>query len=273
MDIDRLISAFRSPNPADYAELQGYTRDEIYRDCFGGGALYLAARMVRTMTLGRGEIVLDLGCGKGETSIFLARHFGVQVIAVDLWTPASFLHDKITVRGYRDRIVPLNLDVTGRLPFAEEYFDSVFCMNSFSFYGGSVDFLKHLLPHLKRGGQICIGSEVLSDEFSPEQLRDPPHVYSFRLPPPNEAVDVFEGDFKKQHTPVWWKDLFERSGLLEVEHCHELEDAGVLYEDLVRYEHECQVDPFDVQICIQQIEWGKQNKPRKSLFTLTAHKL
>jgi len=273
MDLDERIASMRSPDRDSYPELAGYSREEIYRDCIGGGALYLAVRMVRTMALRPGDIVLDLGCGKGETSIFLARHYGVQVVAVDLWTSATFLHDKLTARGYRGRVIPLNLDITGRLPFAQECFDAIFCMNSFSFYGGSVGFLNHLLPHLRQNGQLCVGSEVLSDEFTPEQLTSPPAVYSFRLPPPNGSVDVFEDDFKKQHTPGWWEELFVRSGLLAVEQCCELEDAGLLYEDLVRYEHESGVDPFDVQISLQQIEWGKTHTPRKSLFTLTAHKI
>jgi len=220
-----------------------------------------------------GDVVLDLGCGRGVTSMFLARHFGVQVIGVDLWTPIAETNVRIEARGYRGHIIPLNLDVTGRLPFADEYFDAVFCMNSFSFYGGSVEFLHHLLPHLRRGGQLCIGSEVLSNEFTPEQLENPPYVYSFHLPPPNQDVDLFEDDFRKQHTPPWWRDLFERSGLLQVVDCHELEDADTLYEDLVLYEHEHDLDPFDVEISLQQIEWGRHNRPRKSLFTITAYKL
>jgi SAM-dependent methyltransferase len=164
------------------------------------------------------------------------------------------------------------MDVTARLPFADGYFDAIFCMNSFSFYGGTHDFLRHLLLHLKPGGQLCIGSEVLSDEFTPEQVLHPPHVYSFRLPPPNEGVDVFADDFMKQHTPGWWRELFETSGLLKVLECHELEDAEVLYEDLTLYEHEKGIDPFDVEILLQQIEWCRHNRPKKSLFTLTAQK-
>jgi hypothetical protein len=93
------------------------------------------------------------------------------------------------------------------------------------------------------------------------------------LPPPNDEVDVFEGDFKKQHTPLWWQALFEVSGLLEVQDCHELEDADVLYEDLAMFEYEYNIDPFDVEILLQQIEWGRYNRPRKSLFTITARKL
>ena len=99
MDIEQAKACFRSPDRADYPELQGYTRDEIYKDCFGGGALYLAARMVRTMRLKSGDVVLDLGCGKGETSIFLARHFGVKVIAVDLWTSATYPERQIHGQG------------------------------------------------------------------------------------------------------------------------------------------------------------------------------
>lgn len=268
-----IITSFCAPDRSRYPELDGYTRDELYEDSFGGGGLYLATRMVRTMHLRTGDIVLDLGCGKGATSVFLAKHFGVNVIAVDLWTSATFLDQKFTARGYRDRIVPLQIDVTQKLPFSEDYFDAIFCMNSFNFYGGNVEFLRHSLKHLKEGGQLCIGSEVLTDEFSEEQLKNPPFVYAFKLPPPNENVDVFGGDFKKQHTPNWWRKLFENSGLLQVESCEELDDANELYEELVRYEYERNIDPFDVEMCLAQMEWGRTNHPRKSLFVLAAHKL
>jgi SAM-dependent methyltransferase len=202
----------------------------------------------------------------------LAKHFDVRVVAVDLWTSATFLNDKFTSHGYHDRIVPLNLDVTHKLPFAENYFAAIFCMNSFNFYGGSVEFVQRLLTHLRPGGQLCLGSEVLSDEFTAEQLQHPPQVYAFQLPPPNQHVNVFEDDFKKQHTPAWWRTLFEQSGLLEVEHCAELDDADAIFEELVRYEYEHNLDPFDIEICLQQMEWGRTHRPRKTLFVLTARK-
>ncbi len=271
--ISDIIASFQPPDRSRYPELKEYTRAELYDDLSGGGGLYLATHMVRTMRLRRGDIVLDLGCGRGSTSVFLAKHFGVHVVAVDLWTSATFLDRKFNALGYRDRIVPLQMDVTQVLPFAEDYFDAVFCMNSFNFYGGNVEFLHHILEHLKVGGQICIGSEVLSSEFTDEQLLNPPAVYAFKLPPPNQAVDVFEDDFKKQHTPDWWRNLFENSGLLEVECCQEPADADLLYQELVRYEHEHHIDPFDVQTCLEQMEWGRTRQPRKSLFVLTANKL
>ena len=272
-DWRELATNYRSPDRAEYPELDGYTRDEIYEDSLGGGALYLAARMARTMRVSPGDIVLDLGCGKGATSIFLARHFGARLVAVDLWTEATFLDRKFSARGYRDRVVPLHLDATAPLPFGDGYFDAVFCMNSLSFYGGSVQFLQHLLKHLKSGGQLVVGMETLNDEFSPEERRNPPAVFSYNLPPPYDDVNVWDEDFSKMHSPAWWENLFRESGLLRVETCFELQDAEVLYEDLVKYQIEHDLDPDDVQISIQQIEYGRLHRPAKTLFVLTAVKL
>ncbi len=272
-EIYQALSTLPAPDRAQYPELNGYSREECYQDFFGGGGLYLAVHMTRTLRLRSDDLVLDLGCGKGATSLFLAKHYGVRGVALDLWTSADFLKEKFEAQGYADRISAIQMDATQPLPFPENFFDVIFCMNSFNFYGGSVDFLKHLLKHLKPGGQLCIGSEVLSTEFTAEQMADPPFVYSFSLPPPNEHVGVFEGDFKKQHTPGWWQDLFQSSGLLHVECCYELKDAEAIYAELVRYEHEQDIDPFDVQICLDQMEWGRAHEPRKTLFVITARKL
>ncbi|HLO17350.1 MAG TPA: methyltransferase domain-containing protein [Anaerolineales bacterium] len=271
-EIEGILASFRAPDRSKYPELQGYSGDEMYKDFFGGGGLYLATQMVCTLRLHPGDILLDLGCGKGSSSIFLAKHYGVRVLALDLWTSVDFLKQKFSAQGLLDRITPIQMDVTQPLPFATNYFDSIFCMNSFNFYGGNIGFIEHLLKYLKPGGQLCIGSEVLTLEFTTEQITNPPPVYAFRLPPPNEHLDVFEGDFKKQHTPRWWFELFQSSGLVQVEHCQELEDAEVIYQELVRYEHEHHIDPFDVQICLDQMEWGRTHEPRKTLFVMTAQK-
>jgi hypothetical protein len=40
----------------------------------------------------------------------------------------------------------------------------------------------------------------------------------------------------------------------------------------VRYEHEQNVDPFDVQICLDQMEWARAHEPGKTLFVITVCK-
>ncbi|NKB70638.1 MAG: SAM-dependent methyltransferase, partial [Candidatus Latescibacteria bacterium] len=55
----------------------------------GPGGLYLAAQMTRRMHLSPGQRVLDLGCGGGATSVFLAKQFGVSVVALELYLSAT----------------------------------------------------------------------------------------------------------------------------------------------------------------------------------------
>ncbi len=271
-EIKQILTTFQPPDLTAYPELIGYSRDDMYRDFFGGGGLYLVVRMLRTLSLQPGQKALDLGCGKGESSVFMAKHYGVKVKALDLWTTAEFLTRKFAERGVSGQTSAIQMDATAALPYEENEFDAIFCMNSFNFYGAEPGFLPHLLKHLKPGGRLCIGSEVLSAEFTPEQLANPPFVYAFKLPPPDDQVDVFKGDFIKQHTPGWWRDFLQASGLLEVETCFELDDAEAIYQELVRYEYENNIDPFDVQICLDQLEWGHHHQPNKSLFVLAARK-
>ncbi len=269
-EIEQILSTFHPPSRSAYPELDGYSNDDMYHDFFGGGGLYLVARMLRDLELQPGQIVLDLGCGKGESSVFMAKHYPVQVKALDLWTSAEFLTQKFAERGVSAQTSAVQMDATHPLPYVENEFDAIFCMNSFSFYGAEAGFLAHLLKHLKPGGRLCIGSEVLSAEFTAEQLANPPYVYAFKLPPPHQDWDVFNGDFIKQHSPAWWRDFFEASGLMDVEACYELDDAEAIYQELIRYDHENNIDPFDVQISLDQLEWGHTHQPRKSLFVLCA---
>ena len=126
MNIDRIRREFRTPAAADYPELQGYSRTAIYEGKMGPGGLYLSAQMSRRMHLSAGQRVLDLGCGGGATSVFLAKKFGVSVVAIDLVISATEKYRRFQQHGVEDRVVPLNLDITQELPFAHDYFDAVF---------------------------------------------------------------------------------------------------------------------------------------------------
>src|SRR5438034_17504 len=52
-------------------------------------ALWLTEWLTEALDLRPGMRVLDLGCGRATSSVFLHREFGVQVWATDLWFSAS----------------------------------------------------------------------------------------------------------------------------------------------------------------------------------------
>lgn len=144
MTIEEIKRTFQSPNIADYPELAEYSRSEIYENKMGPGGLFLAARMSRELNAAPGARVLDLGCGMGSTSAFLARALGATVFALDLWIPATSLHQAFQAKGVGENVIPLNLDVTGKLPFAEGYFDAIFCMDAIHYFGEDVEVLDRL---------------------------------------------------------------------------------------------------------------------------------
>ena len=81
----------RRVDPVDYPELASYSREEIYGhgDQLSPGGLFLATRMARGLDLRAGDIVLDVGCGFGASSIFLADRYDVDVVALDIGVPAA----------------------------------------------------------------------------------------------------------------------------------------------------------------------------------------
>src|SRR5437773_1047842 len=62
----------------------------VISSCSGGAnALWLTEWFTSVVDLRPGMRVLDLGCGRAMSSIFLRREFGIEVWATDLWFSAS----------------------------------------------------------------------------------------------------------------------------------------------------------------------------------------
>jgi cyclopropane fatty-acyl-phospholipid synthase-like methyltransferase len=86
-------------------------------------ALWLTEWLAEAIPWRPGMRVLDLGCGRAMSSIFLRREFGVQVWATDLWFSASENLQRIRDAGLEDGVFPIHADARA-LPFAAEFFDS-----------------------------------------------------------------------------------------------------------------------------------------------------
>ena len=69
IDREAVISLLKQTDRSRYPELDGYTREQIYRGIQGEGGLFLASDMAQSMRLRPGIRVLDLACGAGETAV------------------------------------------------------------------------------------------------------------------------------------------------------------------------------------------------------------
>ena len=68
----------------EFPRSNGYDPRWVVENTMGPNVLWFTESLSQVMTLEPGMRVLDLGCGKTASSIFLAREFDLQVWATDL---------------------------------------------------------------------------------------------------------------------------------------------------------------------------------------------
>ena len=228
--------------------------------------------MARELDLRARDVVLDVGCGFGASSIFLADRYDVDVVALDIGVPAATVAGRVNERGYAERILPLNRDVTKPLPFADGHFDAIFCMTCFHYFGAKERFLEHLLRYLKPGKRFSVSDTCFNQEITANEL---PDVY--RRVPPGSTFDSWQVETSKYHSPAWWRQLFEDSGIVRVIECVGLEDGPAMWEDKLAYDlersnwDETRID--QLQWKIDQILHGRDHRPFFTFFLATLEKL
>ena len=143
----------------------------------GPNVLWLTEALCEKMELRPGMRVLDMGCGKAMSSIFLAKEFDLEVWAVDLWIDPTENWKRIREANLEDRVFPLHVEAHA-LPFPEEFFDAIVSLDSYHYFGTDVHYLElYMLKLLKQGGRIGIVSPAALEEIPeirPAHLGEPP---------------------------------------------------------------------------------------------------
>ena len=170
----------------------------------GANTLWVTEWLTSAMDLKPGMRVLDLGCGRAMSSIFLRREFGVQVWATDLWFSPSENQQRITDAGsdIADGVFPIHADARS-LPFANDFFDAIVSIDSIPYYGTDDNYLNYLARFVKPGGVIGIAGASLLREFDG--------------PVPDVLKEWWEPGMTCLHSADWWRRHWERTGILEIE--------------------------------------------------------
>ena len=190
--------------PALFPRSAKYDPEWVLENMMGPNALWLTESLAECMDLQPNMRVLDMGCGKAISSIFLAKEFGLQVWATDLWIDASDNFGRICAAGVEDKVFPIHAEAHS-LPFADEFFDAMVCVDAYQYFGTDDLYLQtHMARLVKGGGQLAIVVPGLVEELAPDAV--PEHLRPYWQP-----------EFYSLHSPVWWKRHWERSGLVAVE--------------------------------------------------------
>ena len=159
---------------AHFPRASRYSPDWLISSISGGAnSLWLAEWLSEVVELKPGMRVLDLGCGRAAQSIFLAREFGVQVWATDLWFSASENQQRSRDAGVDDRVTAVHADARS-LPFEPEFFDAIFCIDSFPYFATDDHYLSYLARFAKPGGVLGLAGACMLQEIDgeiPEHLR------------------------------------------------------------------------------------------------------
>jgi SAM-dependent methyltransferase len=209
MPIDEPLVSDRFPRSSKY-------HPEWVMASMSGGAnsLWLTEWLAETLELKPDMRVLDLGCGRAASSIFLRREFGVQVWATDLWFSASENFQRIQDAGVADGVFPIHAEARS-LPFAADFFDAIVSIDSFSYYGTDDLYLSYLARFVKPGSPVGIAGAGL--------------LLEIEGPVPIHLQEWWTPDLWCLHSPAWWRRHWERTGVVEIDVADTLPDGWQLW--------------------------------------------
>lgn len=179
----------------------GYDPEWMLANLMGPNVIWLAEALSQVLDLQPGMRLLDLGCGRAISSIFLAREFGVEVWAADLWITPGENWARINAAGLGGRVFPLHAEAHA-LPFAHDFFDVAVSLDAYHYFGTADLYLGYYAQFVKPGGQLGIVVPGLREEFAAGL--------------PAHLVPYWERDFWSFHSPHWWRRHWERTGPVEV---------------------------------------------------------
>jgi len=182
----------------------------------GANPLWMTEWLVSAMDLRPGMRILDLGCGRAMSSIFLHREFGVEVWATDLWFSVTENLQRIRDADVEKGVFPIHADARV-LPFASEFFDAIISIDSFIYYGTDDLYLNYLARFVKPGGQVAIAGAGLMQEFEGVV--------------PDHLQDWWTPDLWCLHSADWWRRHWERTGIINIEIADTLSNGWRLWRD------------------------------------------
>ena len=188
---------------------RNYDEQLVREMMLGANALLLTEELTQHMELAPGMTVLDLGCGHGLSSYFLAREYGVTVYAVDPEVYSADINERMRKLGVSNLVTAFCAN-SYEMPFREGTFDAVVGINSWHNFGPNHSYLReYLLPLLKPRAQVGIAVPGMS-QAAYDAMDERTRVIM--------DVDVIPTMFPKKR----WRELWSDTPEFAVTYCEEM---------------------------------------------------
>jgi len=206
----------------------------------GPNAMRVAEELAAHLDIKEDMRILDLGCGRGLSTMLLVQKYGATVAAADLWIPPTENDERFKHIGIDGKTFPVSVDASKGLPFAEGYFDLLFSVDAYHYFGRTPDMIPSLIPFVKKGGYIAVavpGWKMEMMKGVPEELK--PYLS-------DEDAEMFQ-------TTDWWKTLWSQADGVEIVTCREMSCCKQAWDEWLT-----SPNPHAVQdIGIMEAEQGK----------------
>lgn len=210
----------------NYPLSEKYNTPELMSKIMGPNPIKLEEELLIDNSIPDGATVCDLGSGQGLTSVFLAREYGFNVYASDLWSEPDDNRKFFEAMGLDDsEIIPVKADAEA-LPFEKEFFDAVVSTDSYNYFGRNPDYLdEKLLPFVKSGGYIYIaipGMKKDCHDSLPQEL----------------LLSWTPEQLEYMHDVNYWKNMVSACKGAEVIEVSEMESNEEVWADWLKQENE-----------------------------------
>ncbi len=136
----------------------------------------------------------------------MAREFGLEVIAADLWIDPQDNAERIVEAGVDGQVTPLRAEARN-LPFDHAGFDAIVSIDAYHYFGTDIRYLSYVAQFLKPDG--LVGIVVPGNACDPDEAD--------AVPPPDEMAGMYGADWFTFRSPSWWRRHWSRTLPVDVE--------------------------------------------------------
>lgn len=147
--------------------------------------------------------ICDLGCGAGLSSLLAAEACPGTIYAVDSWNTPKQNRERFDAFSCGSRIEAVQADAPD-LPFPERFFDALFSLDSYNYFGREEGVIDAIARYVVPGGRILLAFPGLVRPLDEDMMR----IFDASWTP--EQMDYIR-------TIEWWHELLGQSSAVHID--------------------------------------------------------